>query len=237
MRAGGERGGADAGAGARLGVPGQPRRSVASAVAAVAVGGALGTGLRLLADMSLPQPWGLIVVNALGSAALLVLVLGVWPRTPHAPRWLRDGLGPGLLGAFTTLSGVSLAMVAATPMPHLDAPLVAAAAIAAGMLGTLLRYAAILATGRWRFPVGVLLVNIVGSLLAGVALGALVRGTIEPGVALVIIAGGCGGLTTLSTVVADAVRAWIAERRWSAFLILVANPLLGAAAAWIGLHA
>src|SRR5690606_18559585 len=115
-------------------------------------------------------------------------------------------------------------------------PAVFAAAVGAGVLGTLLRHGAVLATAGVRFPLGVLVVNVLGSLVAGLALARLLRGELDPGLAVIVIAGGCGGLTTFSTVVADAVRAWLARRRGTALAILIANLALGAAAAWAGLH-
>lgn len=212
---------------------------------AIAVGGAVGTGLRLLAEQTLLFPLGLALVNTLGAIALLVLLLGVWPRAPRAPRWLRDGLGIGVLGAFTTLSGVSLAFAAPGPTLHIGGPMLLAATIAAGVVGTLLRHGAVLATVRLRprlaaplgVPLGILLVNVVGSLIAGLTLGALLGGRLDPGVAVIVIAGACGGLTTFSTVIAEAVRSWLAGRPWSSLLIIAANLALGAAAAVIGLHA
>ena len=60
--------------------------SAAATIAAVLVGGFLGTGLRLGAD-------------------LLVPVARVWPAVPG---WVRGGLGTGLLGSFTTFSAVVL---------------------------------------------------------------------------------------------------------------------------------
>ncbi len=220
----------------RTGGDGTNASTAAAAWLAVAVGGALGTGLRLLADVVVPAPWALILVNSLGAAALVVLVLGVWPRNPRAPRWLREGLGTGVLGAFTTLSAVSLAFVAPVEAHAAAGPAVFAAAVGAGVLGTLLRHGAVLATARAGFPLGVLAVNILGSLIAGLALARLLRGELDPGLAVIVIAGGCGGLTTFSTVVADTVRAWLARRRWRALIILAANLALGAAAAWAGLH-
>jgi len=206
---------------------------------AIAVGGAVGTGLRLLADATVPAPWALVLVNALGSIALLGLLLGVWPRQPNAPAWLREGLGTGVLGAFTTLSAVSLAIVtpAAVPAAATAGPGMLAAAVGAGAVGTLLRAGAMAATARLRLPVGVLLANVLGSCIAGLALAGLLRGTLEPGLVVVLIAGACGGLTTFSTVIADTVRAWLSGRRWLAVAVLVANFALGAGAAWIGLHA
>lgn len=80
-----------------------------AAVAAVAVGGALGCVLRAVVGEAFPTgpadfPWAVFAVNLLGAAALAALpVLGVVRRSSV----LAAGLGPGLLGGFTTLSAVS----------------------------------------------------------------------------------------------------------------------------------
>jgi CrcB protein len=81
---------------------------------AVAVGGMLGTGLRLGVDVALPYrddqfPLATLVVNVVGSFALALLVALVWPTAPH---WLRAGLGAGILGSFTTFSALSVSIVA-----------------------------------------------------------------------------------------------------------------------------
>lgn len=89
---------------------------------AVLVGGLVGTGLRLGADALLPHaardfPWSTLIVNVAGSFALGLLVARVWPG---APEWLRAGLGPGVLGAFTTFSAVvgsALTMTMASQLP------------------------------------------------------------------------------------------------------------------------
>lgn len=83
---------------------------------AVFGGGLLGTGLRLVIDLLLPHggaafPIGTFLINLAGSFALGVLVAEVWPV---APEWLRVGLGPGLLGSFTTFSAVAVSAVELT---------------------------------------------------------------------------------------------------------------------------
>jgi len=83
---------------------------------AVLLGGALGTGARLLVDVVLPHgggvfPLGTFLVNLAGSFALGMLVARVWPT---APEWLRAGLGPGLLGSFTTFSALAVSAVELT---------------------------------------------------------------------------------------------------------------------------
>jgi CrcB protein len=82
-------------------------------VLAVAIGGAVGTALRILLDIFLSLIFftlsivSLIVINACGSFLLGFLVAGMWTR-PATPTWMKLALGPGLLGGFTTFSGVML---------------------------------------------------------------------------------------------------------------------------------
>jgi CrcB protein len=85
-------------------------------VLAVLAGGIVGTTLRLGVDVLLPHggaafPIGTFLVNLVGSFALGVLVARVWPV---APEWLRVGLGPGLLGSFTTFSALAVSAVELT---------------------------------------------------------------------------------------------------------------------------
>ena len=80
---------------------------------AVFLGGAVGTGLRLLTDALIVHsddqfPVSTLLINILGSFILAVLVSRLWPV---APDWLRGGLGPGLVGGFTTFSAVMASMV------------------------------------------------------------------------------------------------------------------------------
>lgn len=86
------------------------------AVLAVAAGALVGTGLRLGVDVLLPHgggqfPVGTFLVNIVGSLALGFLVARVWPT---APEWLRAGLGPGVLGSFTTFSALAVSAVELT---------------------------------------------------------------------------------------------------------------------------
>lgn len=73
---------------------------------AVVAGGIVGTGLRLALDTALP--FATVVINIVGSFALGYLTARVWPT---APDWLRAGLGPGLLGSFTTFSALAVSVV------------------------------------------------------------------------------------------------------------------------------
>jgi CrcB protein len=82
---------------------------------AVALGGLIGTGLRLACDLAFPRaddafPVETLLVNLLGAFALGWLVGGVWTRS-STPHWVKAGLGPGVLGSFTTLSAVLVAVL------------------------------------------------------------------------------------------------------------------------------
>jgi fluoride exporter len=82
---------------------------------AVAVGGLIGTGLRLASGLAFPQgdgafPLETLIVNLGGTFVLGWLVGGLWTR-PTMPHWLKAGLGAGVLGSFTTLSSVMASLV------------------------------------------------------------------------------------------------------------------------------
>ena len=82
---------------------------------AVALGGLIGTGLRLACDLAFPHaddafPVETLIVNLSGTFVLGWLVGGLWTRTT-TPMWLKAGIGPGVLGSFTTLSAVTAALV------------------------------------------------------------------------------------------------------------------------------
>ncbi|PRY68158.1 CrcB protein [Glaciihabitans tibetensis] len=90
--------------------------SLAKSVAAVFVGGVLGTSARLGLDYVIPHgdddfPVSTLLINVVGSALLGLLVAGIGP---DARGWLRAGLGPGLLGSFTTFSAVMVSLVSLT---------------------------------------------------------------------------------------------------------------------------
>ena len=88
----------------------------------VIIGGALGTALRILLDIILSLVFATfslgstMLINAVGSFVLGFLVAGLWTKT-KTPRWFKVGIGPGLLGGFTTFSGVMLqALLIQNPM-------------------------------------------------------------------------------------------------------------------------
>jgi len=81
---------------------------------AVLLGGALGTAARLGVDLLLPHGPGslalsTLVVNVIGCLALGALTTSLLAR-PALPEWARAGIGPGLLGGFTTMSAVALVL-------------------------------------------------------------------------------------------------------------------------------
>jgi fluoride exporter len=83
------------------------------ALVAVLIGGAIGTVLRLgLDDLIVHHdnqfPWSTLIANVTGSFLLAILVSRVWPV---APDWVKAGLGPGLLGGYTTFSAAMASMV------------------------------------------------------------------------------------------------------------------------------
>jgi CrcB protein len=83
------------------------------AVVAVLVGGILGTAARLGLDDLIPHtrttfPLSTLIINVAGSLILGFLIARVWSI---APNWLRAGIGPGVLGGFTTFSAVMVSMV------------------------------------------------------------------------------------------------------------------------------
>jgi fluoride exporter len=88
-----------------------------SAVLAVFVGGIIGTLARFGLDVSWPHETlgslsvSTALVNVVGSFVLGCLVGGIW-RRPAVPEWVKAGVGPGILGSFTTMSGIVLNLIA-----------------------------------------------------------------------------------------------------------------------------
>jgi CrcB protein len=118
---------------------------------AVLAGGALGTGARLAVDLLLPHggttfPAGTLLVNLTGALALGFLVARVWPV---APEWLRAGLGPGLLGSFTTFSALA---VSAVELTSLGAGAAAIGYLVASLVGGIAAAALGLRLGSRRVP-------------------------------------------------------------------------------------
>ena len=111
-------------------------------------------------------------------------------------------------------------------------PLVLLAVAVGGALGAVLRQlTSVSLAGRGRVPLGVLVVNTVGSFVAGVALGA----PIDPTVQLIIVSGLCGGLTTFSTFAVETIQLVMAGKHRAALMSVGQNLVWGIAAALIGL--
>jgi len=77
---------------------------------AVAAGGLIGAELRYGLGLAFPDlpgavPWATLLINISGSFVLAALTT-IWIARPQTAFWLRAGLGPGLLGSFTTFSAV-----------------------------------------------------------------------------------------------------------------------------------
>jgi CrcB protein len=86
--------------------------------AAVAVGGVVGTALRLTLDTVIPHtdttfPLSTLLINIVGSFALGALSATLW-RRPSLPSWIKAGLGAGTIGSFTTFSALMTSLVAET---------------------------------------------------------------------------------------------------------------------------
>ena len=101
--------------------PSSTARGVASRGArllAVAVGGLIGTGLRLACDLAFPHADGELPVETLVVNFVGTFALGLARRrpvdAPHDPAWLKAGLGSGVIGSFTTLSAVMAALLVLT---------------------------------------------------------------------------------------------------------------------------
>lgn len=115
-------------------------------------------------------------------------------------------------------------------------PLVIATVLVAGSLGAVIRY---LLSRRYpvrpgHLPGGILIVNVVGSAVAGIALGLAERAALSADWRLIIVTGFCGGLTTFSTWSVETIEL-IDGGRWRAALLNVFVTLvLGFAAAGAG---
>lgn len=111
------------------------------------------------------------------------------------------------------------------------------AALAAGGVGALARWATTLAVARRSrrdLPWAVLIVNAAGSLLGGVVLGLSYAGALDDGVRLVLLGGVAGGLTTFGTLAVETVQLWSRGRRRVAVTSVLANLAVGLALAASG---
>lgn len=105
-------------------------------------------------------------------------------------------------------------------------PQLIALVVVAGAVGSVLRYLVGRAGARSSWPWPVLLVNVVGSLVAGVG--------IHSDLSLIVVTGFAGGLTTFSTLSVETVQLFLSNRWRSAVGSIAANLVLGIAAALAG---
>lgn len=107
-----------------------------------------------------------------------------------------------------------------------------------GAAGALLRFglscAIPVADRPHNVPRAVLIVNVVGSFLAGVALALTQTEVIPAAAGVVIIAGLCGGLTTFSTLAVETVELVMQGRARVAARSIALNLVLGVTAAGFG---
>ena len=112
-------------------------------------------------------------------------------------------------------------------------PLIVAAVIVAGAVGAVLRYALSHAfpVRPGHLPGGILIVNVVGSGVAGALIGLAERGALDGDLRLVLVTGFCGGLTTFSTWSVETIELLDGGRWRAAILNVVVTLVLGLAAA------
>jgi CrcB protein len=109
-------------------------------------------------------------------------------------------------------------------------------AIIAGGMGASLRYAStvILPAKKDGFPVAVFVVNAVGSLLVGLFTALLANAILSPEVSFVLVAGFCGGFTTMSTFAVDSIERLRAGHWMLAGLNIVGSTAIGLLAVGAG---
>lgn len=116
-------------------------------------------------------------------------------------------------------------------------PLVVAAVLGAGAVGAVLRYALSRAfpVRPGHLPGGILIVNVMGSALAGALIGMAERATLDADLRLVLVTGFCGGLTTFSTWSVETIELFDGGRWRAAILNVVVTLALGIVAA-VGMY-
>ena len=116
-------------------------------------------------------------------------------------------------------------------------PLVVAAVLGAGAVGAVLRYALSRAfpVRPGHLPGGILIVNVMGSALAGALIGLAERTALDADLRLVLVTGFCGGLTTFSTWSVETIELFDGGRWRAAILNVVVTLALGIAAA-VGMY-
>jgi CrcB protein len=110
--------------------------------------------------------------------------------------------------------------------------LVIPAVLIAGSLGALARYGVgLLFADRTGFPWAVVIVNVVGSAIGGWMLALQLTDSVDPGLALVVLTGLCGGLTTFSTWSVETVQLALEGKVRTAAQNILVGVIAGLAAA------
>jgi len=109
-------------------------------------------------------------------------------------------------------------------------------AIIAGGMGAGLRYAStvMLPAKKDGFPFAIFAVNAVGSLLVGLLTALMANALLAPEVGFVLIAGFCGGLTTMSTFAVESIERLRAGHWMQAGLNIVGSTAVGLLAVGAG---
>lgn len=110
---------------------------------------------------------------------------------------------------------------------------VVAAVLVAGAVGAVIRYALSRAypVRPGHLPGGILIVNVVGSGIAGAVIGLAERAAVGDDLRLVLVTGFCGGLTTFSTWTVETVELLDGGRWRAAVLNVVVTVTVGLGAA------
>jgi CrcB protein len=108
-------------------------------------------------------------------------------------------------------------------------------AAAGGALGATIRWSTGVIAERWRMPnwIVIMVVNTVGCLAMGFALGCVVNDRVHA----FLLAGVLGGFTTFSTAMLDAWLLWRFGRRLDAGVCLIGTPVLAVIAVIGGVSA
>jgi CrcB protein len=112
-------------------------------------------------------------------------------------------------------------------------PLVVAIALAGGALAALARYALAVRFAGAAFPLAVLIANVAGSLVAGVAIG-LSDVLAASELRYVLLGGVAGGLTTFSTFSVETVQLILGRRTRAVVISVTANLVGGLVAVIVG---
>lgn len=106
-----------------------------------------------------------------------------------------------------------------------------------GVLGVLARYGIdiVFSTSQSAWPISTFIINLSGSLLAGIAYGAgIERGWLSPELRVGVLTGFLGGYTTFSAYALQGARLFAAAPG-TAIAYLALSPTIGVVFAWLGL--